>query len=333
MTTDYKPTLFLPRTDFAMRANLPEREPLQLAHWRRIGLFRRLRAAAKGREKFILHDGPPYANGHLHIGHALNKILKDVINRSQQMLGRDANYVPGWDCHGLPIEWKVEERFRAEGRDKDAVPAIEFRGECRRFAEHWIGVQREEFQRLGVEGDWSNPYTTMAFESEARIVGELGKFLMNGGLYRGARPVMWSVVEKTALAEAEIEYHDRESMQIWVRFPVATAPGPAAALEGASVVIWTTTPWTIPGNRAVAYGEGIDYAVFEATAVAPGGAAVVGERLVLAEALREQVFRDTGIQAASVVARLPGALLAGVSCRHPLAGRGYEFDVPLLPGE
>ncbi len=332
-TADYKPTLFLPRTDFAMRANLPEREPLQLEHWRRIDLFRRLRAAAKGREKFILHDGPPYANGHLHIGHALNKILKDVINRSQQMLGRDANYVPGWDCHGLPIEWKVEERFRAEGRDKDAVPVIEFRGECRRFAEHWIDVQRREFQRLGVEGDWSNPYTTMAFESEARIVGELGKFLMNGGLYRGARPVMWSVVEKTALAEAEIEYHDRESMQIWARFPVAAAPGPAAALEGASVVIWTTTPWTIPGNRAVAFGEGIDYAVFEVTAVARNGGAVVGERLVLAEALRERVFRDTGIEAASVVARLPGALLAGVSCRHPLAGRGYEFDAPLLPGD
>ena len=331
MTVDYKSTVFLPKTDFAMRANLPEREPAQLEHWQRINLFQRLRAAAKGREKFILHDGPPYANGHLHIGHALNKILKDVINRSQQMLGRDANYVPGWDCHGLPIEWKIEERFRAEGKDKDAVPVIEFRNECREFAAHWIDVQREEFKRLGVEGDWQNPYTTMSYDAEAQIVRELGKFLMNGGLYKGAKPVMWSVVEKTALAEAEIEYRDHESTQIWVRFPVSTAAN--EALDGASVVIWTTTPWTIPGNRAVAFGSDIDYAIVAVTEVAEGSDAVVGERLILAEQLTDEVFRQTGIKNASVAGRLKGADLAGTICRHPLYGKGYDFDVPLLPGD
>src|SRR5690606_38025449 len=219
-----------------MRGNLPEREPEILKRWQELGLFQRLREAARGREKFILHDGPPYANGAIHIGHALNKILKDVINRSQQMLGKDANYVPGWDCHGLPIEWKIEEKYRAAGKDKDAVPIVEFRRECREFAEHWINVQREEFKRLGVEGDWANPYTTMAYSAEAQIVRELGKFLMNGGLYKGAKPVLWSVVEKTALAEAEVEYHDHVSTTIWVRFPVVKASVPA--LEGARVVIW-----------------------------------------------------------------------------------------------
>ena len=331
MTTDYRASVFLPKTEFAMRAKLPEREPAILERWQREDLHARLREASRGREKFILHDGPPYANGHLHIGHALNKILKDVINRSQQMLGRDANYVPGWDCHGLPIEWTIEEKYRKEGRDKDQVPVLEFRRECREFAAHWIEVQRAEFERLGVIGDWQAPYTTMSFAAEAQIVRELGKFLLNGGLYLGAKPVMWSVVEKTALAEAEIEYLDHTSTTIHVRFPVETASQPA--LAGASVLIWTTTPWTIPGNRAVAYGEDIDYAVVEVTQVAEDSLAVAGETVVLAAALSQAVFAEVGITAAKTIATVPGSALAGTICRHPLNANGYDFEVPLLPGD
>ena len=331
MTTDYRSTVFLPKTGFAMRARLPEREPEILARWQAEDLYRRQREAARGREKFILHDGPPYANGHLHIGHALNKILKDVINRSRQMLGCDANYVPGWDCHGLPIEWTIEEKYRKEGRDKDAVPLIEFRRECREFAAHWIEVQRAEFERLGVIGDWRRPYTTMSFAAEAQIVRELGKFLLNGGLYQGAKPVLWSVVEKTALAEAEVEYLDHVSTTIHVRFPVARASHPT--LAGASVLIWTTTPWTIPGNRAVAYGEAIDYAVVEVTEASEDGLAVAGERVVLAADLAETVFAEVGVTGSRTLATLPGGALDGTVCRHPLRGRGYDFDVPLLPGD
>ena len=214
MSVDYKSTVFLPRTEFAMRGNLPEREPEMLKRWQAMGLHEKLRRASKGRPKFVLHDGPPYANGAIHIGHALNKILKDVVNRAQQMLGKDAHYVPGWDCHGLPIEWKIEEQYRAKGKDKDAVPIVEFRKECREFAAYWIEQQREEFKRLGVEGDWAHPYSTMAFGAEAQIMREIGKFLMNGGLFRGSKPVLWSVAEKTALADAEVEYHDHTSTTI-----------------------------------------------------------------------------------------------------------------------
>ena len=217
---DYSKTLYLPRTDFPMRAGLPEKEPLLVKRWQEHGLYRKLRESAAGRPRYVLHDGPPYANGNIHIGHALNKILKDVINRSFQMRGFDANYVPGWDCHGLPIEWKIEEQYRAKGKNKDEVPVNEFRQECREFATHWIKVQTEEFKRLGVEGDFDKPYTTMDFHAEARIAGELLKFAMSGQLYRGSKPVMWSVVERTALAEAEVEYQDYESDTIWVKFPV-----------------------------------------------------------------------------------------------------------------
>ena len=217
MSVDYKTTVFLPKTDFPMRGNLPTREPEILAHWEEIGLRKKLRESRAGAEKFILHDGPPYANGNLHMGHALNKVLKDVINRSQQMLGKDANYVPGWDCHGLPIEWKIEEQYREKGLDKDTVPVIEFRKECREFAQKWVDIQTEEFKRLGVSGDWEQPYLTMTFPAEAQIAREIGKFIMNGGLYKGAKPVMWSVVEKTALADAEVEYHDHKSTTIHVQ--------------------------------------------------------------------------------------------------------------------
>ncbi len=331
MSVDYKATVFLPRTEFPMKGQLPSREPKLLARWKEMGLYGKLRAAAKGREKFILHDGPPYANGHLHIGHALNKILKDMVNRSQQMLGRDVVFVPGWDCHGLPIEWKIEERYRAEGRDKDSVPLLQFRQECREFAAHWVEVQRREFARLGVLGDWDAAYTTMDFGAEAGIVEELGKFLMNGGLYKGAKPVLWSVVEKTALAEAEVEYHDHTSASIVVRFPVAETPVPE--LKGAAIVIWTTTPWTIPGNRAVAYGEHVDYAVIEVEEATEKSRARPGERLALAEALLGDVMAEAGIVRHRIVFRLKGAELSGTVCRHPLHGRGYDFEVPALAGE
>jgi isoleucyl-tRNA synthetase len=309
MSVDYRPTVFLPQTDFPMKAELPKREPALLARWAEIGLYERLRAGSAGREKFVLHDGPPYANGNLHVGHALNKILKDMVVRTQQMLGRDSVYVPGWDCHGLPIEWEIEKQYRDAKKNKDDVPIDEFRRECRAFAARWVDIHREEFKRLGVGGDWDHPYTTMAYAAEAQIVREIGKFAMNGGLYRGARPVMWSVVEKTALAEAEIEYQDHTSTTVWVRFPVLSSP--VAALAGASVVIWTTTPWTLPGNRAIAYGADFDYAAIRIDAVAEGSKAVPGETLVLGAGLVESVAKDTGIAAWTVLATVKGAELDG----------------------
>ena len=328
---DYRATVFLPVTDFPMKAGLANLEPKLLDRWKRLDMYRRLRESAKGRPKFILHDGPPYANGNLHIGHALNKILKDVIVRAQQMMGRDAPYVPGWDCHGLPIEWKIEEEYRAKGKNKDDVPVIEFRRECRAFAEKWIDVQKEEFERLGVTGDWNDPYTTMNYTAEAAIVRELGKFIMNGSLYRGAKPVLWSVVERTALADAEVEYEDHTSTTVWVRFPVQKSN--VAALRDQSIVIWTTTPWTLPGNRAIAFGNDIDYAVVEVAAAAEGSKARVGERFAVAEALRTAVLETAGITEHAVVERIKGAALAGTSCRHPWHGKGYDFDVNLYAAD
>jgi isoleucyl-tRNA synthetase len=335
MSGDYKSTVFLPKADFPMKAGLPQREPEWLARWEKIGLWRRLRETARGRDRFILHDGPPYANGNIHIGHALNKILKDVINRTRQMQGFDANYVPGWDCHGLPIEWKIEERYRAGGKDKDEVPVLDFRAECRAFAAEWIDVQRKEFKRLGVLGDWEHPYTTMAFEAEASIVAELGKFVLNGGLFRGFKPVMWSVVEKTSLADAEVEYDDHTSNTVWVRFPVVAASVPE--LAGADVVIWTTTPWTLPGNRAVAYGKDIDYTVIEVTAVGEGAGVQPGDTLICAESLVADLAAKAGITDHAVKARLKGAALHGTVLAHPLRAApdvagGYDFDVPLVEG-
>ena len=332
MTTDYKDTIFLPRTAFPMRAGLPKMEPELLARWRAMGLYDKLRQASKGREKFILHDGPPYANGHTHIGTALNKILKDVVNRSQQMLGKDANYVPGWDCHGLPIEWKVEEGYRATGRNKDDVPVVEFRRECRDFATRWIEVQSQEFQRLGVIGDWARPYLTMHYEAEAQIAREIAKFAMNGGLYRGAKPVLWSVVEQTALADAEVEYRDHTSPSIFVRFPVV---GGSEATAGAAIVIWTTTPWTIPGNRGVAYDPDAHYVRLRFTAVGDGALARAGDEVVIAaaEPLRAAFLAAAGVTAHEEVARPPGTALAGTLCAHPLRGQGYDFDVPLLAAD
>src|SRR5688572_30440435 len=313
-----------------MRGDLPNREPVILKSWADMKLFQELRRQSKGRPKFILHDGPPYANANIHIGHALNKILKDVINRQQQMLGKDANYVPGWDCYGLPIEWKIEEEYRKAGKDKDAVPINEFRKQCRDFAQKWVNVQRAEFKRLGVEGDWDNPYLTMAYEAEAVIVAEIGKFVMNGGLYRGSKPVMWSVVEKTALAEAEIEYEDHVSDTIWVKFPIVAAP--AKELVGASVVIWTTTPWTIPGNRALATGADIDYVALEVKGTVDGAKTKVGDKLIVAEALLTQFQNDAGISGSKVFWRGKGADLVGTEAHHPFHGKGYDFIVKVWPG-
>ncbi|MCB9986352.1 MAG: isoleucine--tRNA ligase [Rhodospirillales bacterium] len=326
----FKTTVFLPKTEFPMRGDLPQREPEALERWRTMDLYARLREKT-GRRQWTLHDGPPYANGNIHIGHAVNKILKDVINRTMQMTGRDADYVPGWDCHGLPIEWKIEEKYRAEGRDKDSVPILEFRRECREFAQHWVDVQAVEFQRLGVVGNWKDPYLTMTKPAEAQIAREIHKFLMNGGLYKGVKPVLWSTVEKTALAEAEVEYHEHKSITIWVKFPVVKAAAPE--IDGASVVIWTTTPWTMPSNRAIAAGADMDYAVYTVDAVADGARVKQGEKLVLNQKLAEDVREKSGIAAWTKGAEFKGAALAGTVCAHPLRGKGYEFDVPVLMGD
>jgi len=333
---DYSETLFLPKSDFPMRAGLPQKEPEILAHWRKLDLYGRLRAAGKGRPRFVLHDGPPYANGNIHIGHALNKILKDVVTRSQQMLGFDSNYVPGWDCHGLPIEWKIEEdNYRAKGKPKPDLsnPAalVEFRRECRAFAAHWIDVQRAEFERLGVVGDWAHPYTTMDAFAEAQIARELMKFAQNGTLYRGSKPVMWSVVEKTALAEAEVEYEDYVSDTVWVKFPIASRDN----LGGAAVVIWTTTPWTIPGNRAIAFSPKIEYGLYQVVDAPTDNWAKVGDRLILSDKLAIDVFRQARVTAYKKLQAVTADNLAKTICIHPLKGvaGNYQFKVPLLAGD
>ncbi|WP_041320491.1 isoleucine--tRNA ligase [Hyphomicrobium denitrificans] len=351
---DWSKTLFLPQTDFPMRAGLPELEPKLLKRWAEIGLYEKLRADSKGRVKFTLHDGPPYANGNIHIGHALNKILKDLVVKSQQMLGHDSNYVPGWDCHGLPIEWKIEEQYRAKGKEKpnflDPVAINAFRDECRKFAAQWLDVQREEFKRLGVIGDWAHPYSTMAYNAEAIIARELMKFAATGQLYRGSKPVMWSVVEKTALAEAEVEYQDHQSDMIWVKFPVKPLPvneEPAEKdippelhpeltpenLVGASVVIWTTTPWTIPGNRAISFSSRIAYGLYEVTAAPEGNWAKKGDRYILADKLAADVMKAAKVEAFEKRWSVNAFELRHLVCKHPLRDLGYTFDVPLLDGD
>ncbi|MEH2500677.1 isoleucyl-tRNA synthetase [Bradyrhizobium sp. AZCC 1678] len=338
VVTDYSKTLFLPQTEFPMRAGLPQREPEILKYWNEIDLYEKLRKDAAGRAKFVLHDGPPYANGNIHIGHALNKILKDVVTKSQQMLGFDSNYVPGWDCHGLPIEWKIEEEnYRSKGKPKpdfrDSTAMVAFRKECRAYATHWLNIQREEFKRLGIIGDWDHPYATMSYPAEAQIARELMKFAANGTLYRGSKPVMWSVVEKTALAEAEVEYEDYTSDMVWVKFPV-TSPAHGVLAE-ASVVIWTTTPWTLPGNRAISFSPKIAYGLYKVTDAPADNWAKTGDLLILADALAAEVFKQARVTAYEKVRDLPGDTLDAVECAHPLKGfgGGYEFTVPLLPGD
>jgi len=325
---DYRDTVFLPTTEFPMRGDLPKREPAILARWNAQDIWGKLRAASAGRDKFILHDGPPYANGHLHIGTALNKILKDVVNRAAQKAGFDALYIPGWDCHGLPIEWKIEEEYRARGEDKDAVPILKFRDECRQYAARWMGVQEGEFRRLGVAGAWGQRYATMDHPSEGAIVNEICKFLMNGALYRGLRPVMWSPVEKTALAEAEIEYYDHTSHTVFVRFPVRQSQVPG--LDGTTIVIWTTTPWTMPGNRAIACGAEFEYALVRVDSTKDGSLAREGEVMLVALALLPQICAEVGVETHHVLRLITGADLAGTICAHPLSGQGYEHDVPVF---
>jgi isoleucyl-tRNA synthetase len=337
--TDYSKTLFLPQTEFPMRAGLPQREPEILKRWNEIGLYRKLREQAAGRTKFVLHDGPPYANGNIHIGHALNKILKDVVTKSEQMLGFDSNYVPGWDCHGLPIEWKIEEEnYRSRGKQKpdfrDSAAMVAFRKECRAYAAHWLNVQREEFKRLGIIGDWDHPYATMDYFAEAQIACELIKFAANGTLYRGSKPVMWSVVEKTALAEAEVEYEDYTSDTVWVKFRVdqyTSEPGATDDVLGASIVIWTTTPWTLPGNRAISYSPKIRYGLYEVTEAPDQNWAKKGDKLVLADKLAADVMKSAKVEAFVRKQDVDPSHIGHAS--HPLKGKGYDFQVPLLEGD
>ena len=350
-TIDYSDTLFLPKTDYPMRAGLPKKEPEILARWKKQGIYKTLRENSKGREKFVLHDGPPYANGNLHIGHALNKILKDVITRSFQMMGYDSNYVPGWDCHGLPIEWKIEEKYRAKGKNKDEVPINEFRQECREFAKHWVGIQSGEFIRLGVEGDFERPYLTMNYEAEAYIAQELMKFATSGQLYRGSKPIMWSVVERTALAEAEIEYQNYESDTVWVAFPIASGDVSVQDFDGqkpityktiqmddldnANVVIWTTTPWTIPGNRAVCYSDKISYGLFEVTAAENDFGPQPGMKYIFADALVEECIDKAKLKV-NRIRTVSGSELGNLVLDHPLKSAnlgGYDFQIPMLNGD
>ena len=323
---DYRDSVFLPKTDFPMKAGLPQKEPGILARWQGQDFYANLRNRRRGREKFILHDGPPYANGDMHIGHALNHILKDMVVRTQTLLGKDAPYVPGWDCHGLPIEWKVEEQYRKKKLNKDEVPAVEFRAECRAYAQNWVDTQREQLKRLGINADWDNPYLTMDFQAEATIVAELLKFAESGQLYRGAKPVMWSPVEKTALAEAEIEYEDITSTQIDVAFEIVESP--IAELVGAHAVIWTTTPWTIPVNQAIAYGPDVSYWL-----VTVNGS----KKCLVAEALADAFAKrlGDGVSLIDITWRGKGSDLAGTMVRHPMHELGGFFAKPrpMLAGD
>ena len=335
-TPDYKDTLNLPKTEFPMRAGLPKREPEWLERWEKMGIYDRLRAK-EGRKPFTLHDGPPYANGHLHIGHALNKTIKDMIVRSHQMMGHDSRYIPGWDCHGLPIEWKIEEQYRAKGLNKDDVDVVAFRQECRKFAEGWVDIQREEFKRLGITGNWADPYLTMAYHAERVIAEEFMKFLMNGTLYQGSKPVMWSPVEKTALAEAEIEYHDHKSHTIWVPFKTTNGEGD---LQGAKAVIWTTTPWTIPSNKAVAFNPAISYGLYEVTGRPEECWCRIGDRYLLADKLAAEVLTKSRLDE-SMYRRLRDVSsdeLSALVMAHPFRGlegaEGFwDYDVPMIDGD
>ena len=314
----------LPKTQLGMKANLPTKEPELLKFWSEINLYDNLRSNSLTKEKFVLHDGPPYANGNIHIGTALNKILKDIIIRYQQMSGKNAVYVPGWDCHGLPIEWKIEEEYKKKGKDKKNISIIEFRKECRDFASSWIAKQKDQFKRLGVEGDWKNPYMTMSKEAEAQIAVEILKFLQNGGLYNGYKPVLWSVVEATALADAEVEYADHKSNTIFTKFPIQ---GKLEELDDVKIIIWTTTPWTIPCNRALAFNSNYEYSILEVLQNDKK------EKILVATQLVEQVLKECNISDYKILHSLKGAKLSGAKCYHPFKKYGYDFDVPLLDAE
>jgi isoleucyl-tRNA synthetase len=314
----------LPKTAFSMKANLPVREPEILEYWKKINLYHELRQSSKGKEKFVLHDGPPYANGNIHMGTALNKILKDIIVKFHQMDGKDSIYVPGWDCHGLPIEWKIEEQYKKNKKNKNEVPIVEFRKECRSFAEKWIEVHKGQFKRLGVVGDWENYYSTMSYDAEAQIVRELGKFLKEGSLYRGFKPVLWSTVEKTALADAEVEYQDHKSDTIYTSFPVKSSS--LKELEGSEIIIWTTTPWTIPANKALAYNEALDYVLIQLN----DDSDFKNRKIVIAEALLDSVIKECSIKDYKEIKKFKGKDFKDTICNHPFFNLGYEYDIPML---
>ena len=314
----------LPKTAFSMKANLPLREPEILEYWKKINLYQELRKSSKGKEKFVLHDGPPYANGNIHMGTALNKILKDIIVKFHQMDGKDSIYVPGWDCHGLPIEWKIEEQYKKNKKNKNEVPIVEFRKECRSFAEKWIEVHKGQFKRLGVIGDWENYYSTMSFDAEAQIVRELGKFLKEGSLYRGFKPVLWSTVEKTALADAEVEYQDHKSDTIYASFPIKSSN--IKELEGSEIIIWTTTPWTIPANKALAYNEALDYLLIQLN----DDGDFKDRKIVIAQALLDSVLKECSIKDYKEIKKFKGKDFKDTICNHPFFNLGYEYDIPML---
>ncbi len=314
----------LPKTAFSMKANLPVREPEILEYWKKINLYKELRQSSKGKEKFVLHDGPPYANGNIHMGTALNKILKDIIVKFHQMDGKDSIYVPGWDCHGLPIEWKIEEQYKKNKKNKNEVPIVEFRKECRSFAEKWIEVHKGQFKRLGVIGDWENYYSTMSYGAEAQIVRELGKFLKEGSLYRGFKPVLWSTVEKTALADAEVEYQDHKSDTIYTSFPVKSSN--IKELEGSEIIIWTTTPWTIPANKALAYNEALDYVLIELN----DDGDFKNRKIVVAKDLLDSVIKECSIEDHKEIKNFKGKDFKDTICNHPFYNLGFEYDIPML---
>ena len=319
-----KSDINLPKTAFSMKANLPTREPEILNYWQKINLYDELRKSSKGKEKFVLHDGPPYANGNIHMGTALNKILKDIIVKFHQMDGKDSIYVPGWDCHGLPIEWKIEEEYKKNKKNKNDVPIVEFRKECRSFAEKWIEIHKGQFKRLGVVGDWENYYSTMSFDAEAQIVRELGKFLKEGSLYRGYKPVLWSTVEKTALADAEVEYQDHKSDTIYTSFSVRSSK--IKELEKSEIIIWTTTPWTIPANKALAYNEALDYVLLQVNDEGD----FQNRKIVVAQALLESVIKECGIKNYKEIKKFKGKEFKDTICNHPFLNLGYETEIPML---
>ena len=323
-----KEDLNLPKTSFSMKANLPHKEPGIVEFWDKINLYKQLREQSKGKEKFILHDGPPYANGNIHMGTALNKILKDVVTRFHQMNGKDSNYVPGWDCHGLPIEWKIEEQYKKDKKNKDEVPISEFRKECREFANKWIDVQKKEFKRLGVIGDWENYYSTMSFDAEASIVRELGKFLLEGSLYKGFKPVLWSTVEKTALADAEVEYKDHTSNTIYVGFKVESSK--IKILNDSQIIIWTTTPWTIPANRALAYNKNLDYTVIE---INDSSSNFNNQKIVVASKLLDTIIKGCELKKYKKIDSFKGEDFKETICSHPFKDLGYEYQVPMLDAQ
>ena len=319
-----KERINLPKTVFSMKANLPNKEPNLVKHWDEIKLYESLRQSTKGKEKFILHDGPPYANGNIHMGTALNKILKDIITKFHQMNGKDSVYVPGWDCHGLPIEWKIEEQYKKNKKNKNDVPVVEFRKECRDFANKWIKTHKDQFKRLGVLGDWENYYSTMSFDAEAQIVRELGKFLKEGSLYKGYKPVLWSTVEKTALSDAEVEYMNHTSDTIYVSFKIKKTN--LRDLENSEIIIWTTTPWTIPANKALAYNENLVYQIIELN----DENEFKNRKIVVAKELLGNVIKDCDIKNYKIINELKGENFKGTICSHPFLNIGFNYDVPML---